>query len=1326
MQRTAARALLVVLVLGVSGALFAARPQALSGSEAKDFQERASALYQNGRYAEALALSEQWAKATEESEGQMPGAALAVALNGVAWYALFAKDPARTLAAAERSLTLAPGTLGPESNRAHALLFLGRTEEAIAVYIAHKGETLSEDSKWEAAILNDFAEFRARGLDHPQFAAVQKALDEAQQSPEVLNESVIKLSLSGKYAEAIPLAERYVQAVKSAYGENNPKYASALGNLAALYQVQGRYAKAEPLFLLAFQLREGVLGKEHPDTLTSMNSLADLYRSEGRYSEAEPLFQHGLEARERVLGKENPDTLRSVSGLAELYEAQGRYAQAERLVLRVLNIRERMLGKEHPGTLSSVNSLAILYRKEGRYPEAAPLFQRVLEASERMLGKDHPDTLTATSNLAEFYRVWGLFRAAGPLYKRALDARARVLGQEHPDTLESMSLLAELYRDEGQYRRAEPLYKRALESQKRVLGKEHPNTLTSMNSLALLYKQQGRYTEAEPVLLGVLEASERTLGKEHPHTLTAAANLAGLYRAVGRYDEAEALWRRALEAQERTLGEEHPDTLDSISSVAELYQAQGRFTEAEPLEKRVLDASERVSGKEHPGTLIRMSNMALLYGAQGRYPEAEPLARRVLEIRGRVLGKDHPDTLASVNGLAALYQAEGRYTKAEPLYRQNLAAQKRVLGKDHPATVITLNNLAVLHYMQGDWAGAARFWGLSNAAIARHTQPESLDAGQPLTGKKESETRRLSWQFWGYVKAAYRLRPEGRVPRPAAGAETFQTAQRVINSEAAQSLAQMAARGAAGDPKLAPLTRERQDLAAEWQSRDRLRSTWFGRPPQQRDPGAEGENAARLAAIDARIKDIDHELESKFPDYAALASPGPLTVQDVQRQLGAGEALVLFLETQELKPAPEETFIWVVTKTDVRWVRSELGTAALRREVQALRCGLDSESWAGTRCGELTGQSYTDADRDAARPLPFDHARAYKLYHALFGQIEELIKGKQLLLIPSGPLTQLPFQVLVTAPPAGGASKSIAWLIRDHALSVLPAVSSLKALRRTARPSKATKPIGGFGNPLLDGPDERYASLARLARSTQTCAIPQNQQPGRNAAARGGIAQISMRGGLADVDFLRNQVPLPETADELCSVARDLGADPGEIRLGSRASEGEVKALSASRQLAQYRVVHFATHGALAGEVRGTAEPGLLLTPPAMPSEEDDGFLTAPEIASLKLDADWVILSACNTAAGSAQDAEALSGLARAFFYAGARALLVSHWAVDSKATVKLITGAMRRLASDKSIGRAEALRQSMLALIDNGEPYEAHPALWAPFAMVGEGGAAR
>jgi len=128
-------------------------------------------------------------------------------------------------------------------------------------------------------------------------------------------------------------------------------------------------------------------------------------------------------------------------------------------------------------------------------------------------------------------------------------------------------------------------------------------------------------------------------------------------------------------------------------------------------------------------------------------------------------------------------------------------------------------------------------------------------------------------------------------------------------------------------------------------------------------------------------------------------------------------------------------------------------------------------------------------------------------------------------------------------------------------------------------------------------------------------------------------------------------------ADHLAQ--RNFRVSDRDVRLGSRATEAEVKRLSEAGELARYRIVHFATHGALAGQIGTNTEPGLILTPPKSTTEGDDGYLSASEITNLKLDADWVILSACNTAAAGTEGDEALSGLARAFFYAGARALLV-------------------------------------------------------------------
>jgi CHAT domain-containing protein len=289
--------------------------------------------------------------------------------------------------------------------------------------------------------------------------------------------------------------------------------------------------------------------------------------------------------------------------------------------------------------------------------------------------------------------------------------------------------------------------------------------------------------------------------------------------------------------------------------------------------------------------------------------------------------------------------------------------------------------------------------------------------------------------------------------------------------------------------------------------------------------------------------------------------------------------------------------------------------------------------------------------------------------------------------------------VLVTEAPVGGAAgdanpqalRDTAWLAKRHALATLPSISSLKALRLYASKGAASEPFAGFGDPALG--------------ATQ-------------AAARTRSVASVFRGAAPNLDALRTMSPLPGTANELKAMAKALGAsETADVFLRERATEAQLKAANLTRK----RVIAFATHALTAGDL-GLGEPGLVFTPPASASERDDGYLAASEAARLDLHADWIILSACNTAAGDAPGAKGLSGLARAFFLAGARSLLVSHWPVWDDAAGRITTAAVKSFQANPSQGRAEALRQAALALMaDTSSPRFAHPAAWAPFVLVGE-----
>jgi CHAT domain-containing protein len=206
------------------------------------------------------------------------------------------------------------------------------------------------------------------------------------------------------------------------------------------------------------------------------------------------------------------------------------------------------------------------------------------------------------------------------------------------------------------------------------------------------------------------------------------------------------------------------------------------------------------------------------------------------------------------------------------------------------------------------------------------------------------------------------------------------------------------------------------------------------------------------------------------------------------------------------------------------------------------------------------------------------------------------------------------------------------------------------------------------------------------------------------------------RGGAVDLKSLRALPSLPYARDELKSMQAAFGRGRSALITGDDFTESKVKAFD----FAPYSVAAFATHGLTGGEMNGLHEPALVFTPPDRASEGDDGLLTATEIAQLSIEVDWVILSACNSGGGLNSSAPTYSGLARAFRLAGARSLLLSHWQVRDDAATRLTTGTVKGAAS--GLSRAAALRRAILALMeDKLVAGGSHPAIWAPFILIGD-----
>jgi CHAT domain-containing protein len=851
-----------------------------------------------------------------------------------------------------------------------------------------------------------------------------------------------------------------------------------------------------------------------------------------------------------------------------------------------------------------------------------------------------------------------------------------------------------------------------------------------------------RWLSGGVFLLAMLALAPRLYAQQQPSVelsrLRETTNM--LYRA-GDYALALRKAEEALPIVVREYGAEHEQTLIQYTSLGLLAEKVGNLAAAQRYYTQSVLIREKVYGSESAGLAQGLESLGAVLIKLGQPDAAEPLFRRVLKIRQDLVGPNHAFTASGHSDLADVSFARGNWTEALASYRQ---AIRLLLGQDTSQTILK--------------------------AIA------------------DNEIKRHRDTFVGLCRAAWHVSAGSPANASVLLEETFLAGQQAWNTSAASALAKMTARIGAGDTDLGRSIRHAQDwserilqlhadddkLLADWsatqradpaygalleefraasiaRSRDqapsvkrqkelveRLQGLSQRCPTGEKKAGCEAADTeraaiarelgelAKVASVDAeasmaihrrmeaaekslpgyaqfmarrtglrndidraetQVKEARARIVSGFPSYAALSDPRPLSVAQTQALLRADEALIAILV------GSSKSFLWALTRERTGWAQIDLGSEELAKEVMALRMGLDplaqqdAEGTSGSKAGVVAG---------------FDLERAHALYKRTLGALEGVFADKgHLFVVPTGPLTSLPLQVLVTKPPAGRGAQALrdaAWLIRGHALSVLPSVPSLSALRKLPGNRSASRPFFGAGDPILQGPDP---------------AEQQRSGPRRSATNPAGF----YRDGLADIRAVRELAPLPDTADELRTIAKLLGASPDAINLGKAATETRVKAAA----LSDYRIIEFATHALVAGDLSGLAEPALVLTPPDVPTETDDGLLTASEIATLKLNADWVVLSACNTAAGSAAGAEALSGLARAFFYAGARTLLVSHWAVYSQAATELTTKTFALMAATPNLGRAEAFRQSMLALIAAGRP----PSYWAPFVVVGEGGAA-
>lgn len=512
-------------------------------------------------------------------------------------------------------------------------------------------------------------------------------------------------------------------------------------------------------------------------------------------------------------------------------------------------------------------------------------------------------------------------------------------------------------------------------------------------------------------------------------------------------------------------------------------------------------------------------------------------------------------------------------------------------------------------------------------------------------------------------------------------ARFFNAAASVVSNATAQTVSKLAARVASGDSAVTGLVRALDDTrrelrAAEAQAANLQAANAYA--GQERD-----ELEARLKALQTQADGLESQLLSANPRYAQLVS-SQASLADLQKTLGKDEVYVKVLLLSG------RGYGMLVSQTAAKPYVIDIDRGAANAAVVALRRPFQAED---------------------SLP-PFDVARSYQLFQKLFGPVAgDVLAARRLVYEPDGSLISLPVATLVTADPSALLAKAgdgldpdyrqVAWLgSKVDSSLVLSAASFMQS--RAFAPSRAARPFLAFADPTTPAKSDPRAYSGMLRRSVS---LRSNRD----------ISNVCENTRLA----LMQMPALPDTADEVRQVAASMGSsDPGQIVTGAAFTDESVKD---RKDLSDYQVLYFATHGLLPQPSACLPEPALMTS---VGAEGSDGLLDASEILDLKLDADLVVLSACDTG-GSGGDAtttgmqgggEALGGLTRAVIYAGGRSLIVSHWSVDSVATVRLMTG----MFSSGAPSKAEAMGQAQRALIQTEQ--FSHPYFWAPFTIVGDG----
>jgi tetratricopeptide (TPR) repeat protein/CHAT domain-containing protein len=1003
--------------------------------------------------------------------------------------------------------------------------------------------------------------------------------------------------------------------------------------------------------------------------------------------------------------------------------------------------------KDPVGEAATLNNIGLIYDNQGERRKALGYFEQALPLWRA--GQDRQGEGTTLDNMSRIYSFLGEKQKALGFYQQAL-ALARATGSR-PREATTLHNLGNLYHSLGEMEKSLDFYQQSL-TIARALGDQRREALT-LTSIGVVYDDLGEkqkamehYTQSLPL--------RRAVGDRRGEGVT-LHNLGSLYLDLGEYQKALDYYTQAL-TMARNLGDRRGEatTLSRLGAVydhlSEKQKALDHYNQALRLQRAIEDRG---------GEAIALNNIGFVYNSLGEKQKALDYFQQALQLQRKVGNRFQEG--AVLDNIGKIYYALGDKQKALEYYNQALSSHQAVRNREGEG--IALNNLGTLYNSLGERQKAVSYYqqslALSEATSNRRETAytlHNLGRVQAQLGEKEkaldslnralalnrtlhdregeaitrytlalverergnlreahsqvasalalieavrtgvvSQEARAS--FLASVQNHYQLNVDLLMqldrahPTEGFAARALESSERARARSLLEILAE--ARVDLRQGADATLLERERALQQQLNARERARMLLLARKHTPEQAAAADKE---LRALTTQYQELQTEMRTKSPRYAALTQPQPLKLAEIQQQVLDADTLLLQYTLGE-----ERSYLWVVSRDAVASYelpkRADVETAA-RGFYEAL-VAFDQP---------LRRANTSGATKAPAPPNIMEAGAA--LSRLLLAPVAAQLGTKRLLIVADGALQYVPFGALPEPKDEGGArnaekenlprSAFIAHpLIVEHEIISLPSASSLAVLRRELAGRKpAAKALALFADPVFAVDDTR---LQRAQTQTATKPELSNDQPLTRAIRETGIAETSLR------------IPrLPGTRREAATIAALLPTTERKQALDFEAS----RAVATSEELSQYRIIHFATHGLLNSQHPELS--GLVLSLVDAQGQPQDGFLRMHEIYDLKLPAELIVLSACQTGLGKEVKGEGLVGLTRGFMYAGAARVMASLWKVDDRATAELMKHFYQGMVKD-GLRPAAALRAAQVQMWKQqrwSEPY-----YWAAFVLQGE-----